>query len=223
MKNKKFSRNKFLKKFGLGLISIPMIIKGSSAMTKKGEDYLTDNREDNTCDYTDSATEGPFFVKNTAETVNLNFTNLPGDSMRVYGTIYGDTNGKVPLANAKIEIWHCDNDGIYHPTGNGDISKYKNTQIALRGYVISDKNGKYSFRSIALGLYSGRRRHIHYKINVDGYKELTTQSYWLSEKGNQRERIDRTDRNTEDCRYIDFKNNKTGVSQGEFNIYMEKL
>lgn len=214
---KNISRKKFLSRLGFGLVSIPLTIKGISAATMSNS---TKNETD--CGYTDAATEGPFFVKNTAKAVNINFTNLPGNPMNVSGAIYGDTEGNVLVPNAKIEIWHCDDEGVYHPTGNGNISKYKNTQIALRGYVISDKNGKYSFRSIVPGLYSGRRRHIHYKISAKGFKTLTTQSYWLSEKGDQRSQIDRTDRNTEDCRYIDFKKQKNGLHEGEFNIFLEK-
>lgn len=179
-----------------------------------------EERPPSECGYTDRATEGPFYVSNTKETVNLNYSNLPGTPMEVHGTVYGDQQGKVTIPEATIEIWHCDNDGVYHPTGNGDISKYRASQVKLRGYVISDKNGAFRFRSIVPGLYSGRRRHIHYKIHADGYPSLTTQSYWLSEKGNRRESVDRTDRNTESCRYVDFSESPDGLMIGQFDIYL---
>ncbi|MDN5204918.1 hypothetical protein QQ008_26245 [Fulvivirgaceae bacterium BMA10] len=216
---KKTTRKLFLCQLGVSLITAPFAALGISAISKK---EMTDGKG-NDCGYTDAATEGPFFVKNTAQTVNLNYTNLTGIPMVVSGRIYGDKEGKLPLPNAKIEIWHCDADGIYHPEGNQDIAHYEESEIALRGFVISDKKGAYSFRSIVPGLYSGRRRHIHYKISAKGYRTLTTQSYWLSEKGDQREHIDRTDRNTEDCRYIDFKSRGTSGVEGIFNIYMKKI
>ncbi|NER12821.1 hypothetical protein GWK08_05175 [Leptobacterium flavescens] len=212
---KNISRKSFLSRLGLGLLSVPLAVKGVSAAVKEPKNDDTD------CGYTDSASEGPFFVRNTIETVNLNFTNLPGTPMRISGTVFGDEEGKRKVADAKIEIWHCDDEGTYHPTGNGDISRYKDSEVALRGFVISDKQGAFSFKSITPGLYYGRRRHIHYKISAKGYRSLTTQSYWLNEKGGQRERLDRTDRGTEDCRYIDFKNNN-GISEGVFNIYLKK-
>lgn len=213
---KKVSRKKFLGKLGLGLISVPLGIKGVSAAIPDV------SSQENACGYTDAATEGPFFVENTVKTVNLNFTNLPGTPMKVSGTLFGDAEGTIPVPNAKIEIWHCDDEGTYHPTGNGDISKYRDNQVALRGYVISDDKGQYAFQSIVPGLYYGRRRHIHYKISAKKFKTLTTQSYWLNEKGDQRSKIDRTDRNTEDCRYVDFKKQKNGSYEGEFNILLER-
>lgn len=178
--------------------------------------------ENNDCGYTDAATEGPFFIKNSPEAVNLNYTNLPGKAMKVSGVVFGDAEGKEVISNAKIEVWHCDSNGVYYPTGRGDISQYKESEIALRGYVITSAKGEYAFHSIVPGLYSGRRRHIHYKISAPGYHTLTTQSYWLDEKGTERERIDRTDRNTEECRYIDFKPIKNGVA-GIFHIYLRPL
>ena len=105
---KNISRKKFLSRLGFGLASIPLAIKGISAATI--------NKDETDCGYTDAATEGPFFVRNTAKAVNINFTNLPGNPMKVSGNIYGDTEGNVTVPNAKIEIWHCDDEGIYHPT-----------------------------------------------------------------------------------------------------------
>ncbi|MGH1386427.1 hypothetical protein [Kordia sp.] len=213
--NKNVSRKAFLQKLGLGVVAVPLATLGISSF-KKEEEII----EQNDCGLTDWATEGPFYVRNTKESVNINFTNLPGNAMKVTGTVYSGTDQSNPIADAKIEIWHADKDGIYHPTGDGDITRYKPSEIELRGFVITDKNGQYAFHSIEPGLYSGRRRHIHYKISAKNHESITTQSYWLSEKGTKRERIDRTDSNTEDCRYIDFKNSKNGIA-GTFDIYLK--
>ncbi len=205
----RLDRKNFLRKAGLSIFSIPFLGLKSP-----------DEQESNECGYTDKATAGPFYVSNTKETVNLNYDNLPGTPMEIHGSIYGDPEGKMPVPEAVIEIWHCDKDGVYHPTGNGDISKYKPLQVKLRGYVISDSQGAYRFRSIVPGLYSGRRRHIHYTIQAEDYRSLTTQSYWLSEKGSRREKVDRTDRNTESCRYVDFIEGSDGLMTGQFDIYL---
>jgi protocatechuate 3,4-dioxygenase beta subunit len=215
MKTEKINRKEFLKKAAMGLVSIPLIIQGCST---EAESQMT-----NHCGLTDSATEGPFFVSNTPESVNINFTNLPGKPMKVKGTVYGGKDGETPLANAKIEVWHCDGEGVYYPEGSGDISRYKNSDIALRGHVFTNQKGEYAFHSIQPGLYTGRRRHIHYKITAKNHQELTTQSYWLSEKGDERERYDRTDRNTEACRYIDFKGDGKNGIEGTFDIYLKQI
>lgn len=203
------NRKAFLKKLGLGLF-------GVSTMGLK----MRNPKDD--CGYTDSATSGPFYVRGTEESVNLNFTKLPGKPMKLFGNIFGDEDGKTKVPNAKIEVWHCDNAGVYHPEGNGNIGKYSQSEIALRGFVISDASGEFSFHSITPGLYGGRRRHIHYRITAKGYQTLTTQSYWLSEKGNDREQVDGVDRNTEECRYIDFEEHD-GISTGRFDIYLKRI
>lgn len=213
-------RKDFIKKAGLVLITAPSLLQSC----KKGNKEITvkdDNLQPH-CGATDSATEGPFFVQNTAETVNLNSLNLSGTPMNLSGKIYDKTTGN-PIVDAKVEIWHADNAGVYHPEGDGDIKKYPANQVTLRGFVISNANGDYSVRSIKPGLYTGRRRHIHCKITVLGYLTLTTQSYWLDEKGTVREREDQTDTNTETCRYVDFKSDGNNGITGTFDIYLEKI
>ena len=210
------NRKEFLRKTGFGLLSVPILMQSCSTKTQSQVTGAED------CGFTDSATEGPFFVNNSRKTVNINFTNLPGKPIKVSGVVYSGEDGKTPLANAKIEIWHADKDGNYHPTGDGDISDYKASEIALRGHVFTNEKGEYSFKSIEPGLYPGRRRHIHYKISAKDHKELTTQSYWLSEKDDQIARNDWTDRNTEICRYVDFKSDGEKGVAGTFDIYLEK-
>lgn len=212
-------RKEFLKKAGIAIAASPAIIQ--SCGSSSDEVTPKDDNTDEHCGLTDSATEGPFFLSNSAEAVNLNSLNLAGTAMKLIGTIY-DNDSSTPIADAKIEIWHADNDGVYHPEGSGDVSDYPASQVTLRGFVISNSNGEYAVNSIKPGLYTGRRRHIHYKVTASGYDQLTTQSYWLDEKGSQREVNDGVDANTEECRYVDFKDNGNGGITGVFNIYMKK-
>lgn len=216
MKNDKIDRKEFLKKASLGLLSLPLIVQGCST---SAESQTTDADH---CGFTDSATEGPFFVSNSRETVNINYTNLPGKPIKVSGVVYGGEDGKTRLSGVKIEVWHSDKDGDYHPTGDGDISDYKPSEIALRGHVFTNEKGEYSFSSIEPGLYPGRRRHIHYAIIAQDHEELTTQSYWLSEKEDQIAKNDWTDRNTELCRYVHFKKIGSEAVEGTFDIYLQK-
>ncbi len=217
MKNEKIDRKEFIRKAGLGLLSFPLVIQCFSGSAE----FQTAVGKD--CGFTDSATEGPFFVSNARETVNINFSDLPGKPIKVSGVVYGGEYGKTPISWVRIEVWHADKDGIYYPTGDGDISDYKASEIALRGHVFTNENGEYSFTSIEPGLYPGRRRHIHYKIIAKDHQELTTQSYWMSEKDGQLARNDWTDRNTELCRYVDFKNVGKEGAHGTFDIFLKTL
>lgn len=222
MKKESINRKNFLKKIGFGFLTIPLAKcfgRPPHERKFKGGDTPVQNQDDH-CGLTDWATEGPFFVENTAESVNINFTNLPGSPIKIQGTVYGGKDGKTPLKDVKVEVWHSDDKGNYHPHGNGDIDDYEAKEIALRGHVFTNEKGEFAFHSIKPGLYYGRRRHIHYQITAPNHESLTTQTYWLAEKGDARDKADRTDKDTEDCRFIDFKNDGNGGEIGIFDVYL---
>ncbi len=133
--------------------------------------------EKQACGLTVEATEGPYHVSGMAELKdgNLNFTKLAGVPIEISGHVYDGLDAAKPLAGAAVEIWHADSDGSYHPNGNGPASNYKPEEIALRGFVLTDAEGRYRFDTIYPGEYSGRTRHIHFKVRADGKPELTTQ------------------------------------------------
>ena len=202
-------RKDFLKNLSFGLLAIPSFVAACGAPK-----YLT-NYED--CKLTDQDDLGPFFVKNTPQVVNLNTKNEIGIKMRVFGKVFKGELEDEPLGNVKIEIWHCDDIGKYHPTGNGDITDYKAEEISLRGYVITEKDGSYSFDSILPGLYGTRARHIHYKLTSKKHPALVTQSYF---KGDNRISHDILAQNSGDCRIIEFKGDSNGKLQGEMNFHL---
>ena len=56
-------------------------------------------------------------------------------------------------------------------------------------------NGEYRFRTIKPGLYTGRTRHIHFKIKSAGRPDLTTQCYFQGEPRNAKDSVLRRIRN----------------------------
>lgn len=85
-----------------------------------------------------------------------------------------NTNGScAPLADADIEIWHCDAGGNYSEyTQPG----YDGTgQTFLRGIQTTDANGQVTFKTIYPGWYSGRVTHIHFQVYVSGKAVKTSQ------------------------------------------------
>lgn len=133
--------------------------------------------EKQACGLTVEAVEGPYHVTGMTELKdgNLNFTNLAGVPIEIAGHVYDGLDTTKPLAGAAVEIWHADSDGSYHPNGNGPASNYKPEEIALRGIVLTDAEGRYRFATIYPGEYSGRTRHIHFKIRGGNKPEFTTQ------------------------------------------------
>ena len=64
-----------------------------------------------------------------------------------------------PLPNAQIDVWHCDATGVYSDTI--DPSWNTKGKKFLRGYQLTDTNGKAQFTTIYPGWYRGRTVHIH--------------------------------------------------------------
>jgi protocatechuate 3,4-dioxygenase beta subunit len=216
------SRKLFLKSL-MVITAAPAVLFSNIFSRKKETDIAAGGSSlINDCGATDRATAGPFYISHAAKAHNINYKNLPGKAMMISGTVFGGSDMKTPLANAQVEIWHADDDGRYHPQDRGDIKDFNAEEINLRGIQVTGKNGKYSFESIIPNLYGSRRRHLHWKIVADGHVTLITQSYWLDEKGTAREKRDGTDRNTEECRYVDFKKNDKGITEGVFDIYLVK-
>lgn len=94
-------------------------------------------------------TQGPYYVTGTSQLTNgiLNYDNLTGTPIKVQGYVYAGATGATPIAGAKVEIWHADDTGNYHPNSNGSASNYSSDEISLRGYVLTDENGYYEYNT----------------------------------------------------------------------------
>jgi len=132
-------------------------------------------------------TQGPYYVTGTSRLAdgNLNYDNLTGTKIKVRGYVYAGATGTTPIAGAKVEIWHADDSGSYHPNSNGAASNYSADEISLRGYVLTDENGYYEYTTIYPGEYTGRTRHIHTNTTATGYKGVITQLIIPSKEGDQ--------------------------------------
>jgi protocatechuate 3,4-dioxygenase beta subunit len=87
------------------------------------------------------------------------------------------------VAGALVDLWHADT------TGN-----YDNTGFRLRGHVFTDGEGHFVFRTILPGLYPGRTRHYHVKIQAPGQSSvLTTQFYFPEERRNRTDGLFRSE------------------------------
>jgi protocatechuate 3,4-dioxygenase beta subunit len=127
-------------------------------------------------------TEGPYFVDE-----NINRSDIRSDTNT--GTIKPGTPLTLTfnvsqvtaqscawLPNAKVDIWHCDAQGAYSDVQDPNAGSTRG-QTFLRGYQMTDANGKASFTTIYPGWYPGRAVHIHFKIRVEN-KEFTSQLFF---------------------------------------------
>ncbi len=76
-----------------------------------------------------------------------------------------------PLPGARVDIWHCDAEGIYSGV-EGDTGTF------LRGTQVTGPDGVAEFRTIFPGWYPGRVTHVHYMVFLEGSKALTSQVFF---------------------------------------------
>ena len=79
---------------------------------------------------------------------------------------------------ALLDFWQAD-----------DAGAYDNAGYRLRGHQFADDQGRYSLETIVPGLYPGRTRHIHVKVQAPNQPMLTTQLYFPGEPSNDRDSI----------------------------------
>ncbi|WP_119299990.1 dioxygenase family protein [Dongia deserti] len=127
-------------------------------------------------DPTPPQTEGPYFTPNSPERTNLVDEGMKGDRISLAGFVLDRRCRPVP--GALLDLWHCDSTGAYDNVG-----------YRLRGHQFSDAHGRFVFETIVPGLYPGRTRHFHIKVQAPGQRILTTQLYFPGEPGNARDWI----------------------------------
>jgi len=110
-------------------------------------------------------TEGPYFTANSPERASLLEDGMPGTKLVVTGYVY-DTNCQ-PVANALLDFWQADANGVYDNSG-----------YTLRGHQFTDANGRYQLTTVVPGIYTGRTEHIHVKVQASNGKLITSQLFF---------------------------------------------
>jgi len=110
-------------------------------------------------------TEGPYFTANSPEAANLLTDGIVGTKLVITGYVY--TADCQPIANALLDFWQADANGVYDNNG-----------YTLRGHQYTDANGMYQLTTVVPGIYTGRTEHIHVKVQAPNAKLITTQLYF---------------------------------------------
>jgi protocatechuate 3,4-dioxygenase beta subunit len=121
-------------------------------------------------------TEGPYFTPNSPERASLLEAGMGGQRLVVAGTVLA-TDCR-PLQRALLDFWQAD-----------DAGQYDNQGYRLRGHQFSDDQGAWRLETVVPGIYTGRTRHIHVKVQAPDGPVLTTQLYFPGEPANERDGI----------------------------------
>jgi protocatechuate 3,4-dioxygenase beta subunit len=117
--------------------------------------------------------EGPFFKPASPLRGDLREPGLAGRPVELSGFVL--TRSCRPVAGALVDLWHADDQGDYDNKG-----------FRLRGHQFADAKGRYAFKTILPGLYPGRTRHFHVKVQAAAESPLlTTQLYFPDEPRNR--------------------------------------
>ncbi len=116
---------------------------------------------------------GPFYRPGSPLRKSLVISGAKGEPIELVGTVQHN-DCVTPVKNAKVELWHCDGEGVYDNSSN---------EYRYRGTTLSDDKGNYSFNTILPVPYDAgggqiRPAHFHLMITAKDYPPLVTQLYF---------------------------------------------
>ena len=176
-------------------------------------------------------TEGPFYpdrmpldVDNDLLIINDAITPAVGEITHLTGRVT-DVRGQ-PVKRAHVEIWQVDSNGVYI---HSDAPQRNRRDRNFQGFgrFETGATGEYRFRTIKPVRYSGgRAAHIHFAINRNGRRALTTQMYVKGNPDNEKDAIfRRSGRASHDLLAVPFKplpGSEIGELTANFDIVIGK-
>ncbi|MBP0588518.1 intradiol ring-cleavage dioxygenase [Paraburkholderia sp. LEh10] len=121
-------------------------------------------------------TAGPFFLPHSPQRASLLEPGINGTKMILTGQVW--STRCTAVSGALLDFWHADDAGEY------DVDGFR-----LRGHQFADSDGRYRLETIVPGLYPGRTRHFHVKVQPPNGPILTTQLYFPAEQRNARDSL----------------------------------
>ena len=165
MNDRELTRRRLLE-LGLALPPVAALFAGADALVRDAEaaPLLTATPMiADADDPTPELTEGPYFTASSPLRRSIVPAGAAGTRFALSGRVL-TTAGK-PVADALIDFWQCDASGVY------DNSGYR-----FRGHQFTDAKGRYALGTVVPGVYPGRTKHIHVKVQAPRRSVLTTSS-----------------------------------------------
>lgn len=160
------NRRDFLKKTVIAVSVFPLLANcRSDAAAQKTGDSILDIVKRNALPNSEGtgAIDAPGNV--SWRTVLSNETDK-GEPIEISGTVF-QSDGKTPAASTLIYLYHTDFEGYYGRSGK------EHRHGRYRGWMLTDKEGKYTFQTIKPAPYPENRfaAHIHMTVTTARMKE----------------------------------------------------
>ena len=139
------------------------------------------------CVLTPKQTEGPYFVDERLNRSDIRpdpVTGLVSEGVPLKLQLQvAQVEGAscTPMSGIYVDVWQCDAFGVYSDVNDRSTGSQAGASKFLRGYQVTDEQGKVEFLTVYPGWYSGRAVHIHFKVRtaLDGTaREQVSQFYF---------------------------------------------
>ena len=171
--------------------------------------------------------QGPFYPLEFPLDKDSDLTTFAGREGVAFGqivTVSGqvlDANGR-PQSSARVEIWQVNGHGRYHHQNDSSPNPI-DPNFQGYGVVLTDGDGRYSFRTVKPVAYPGRAPHIHFAITPPSGRKLITQMYVAGARENDKDFLlsGIRDKAQRASLIVSFEAVRGGGEQaGEFNIVL---
>lgn len=161
------SRRAFLRRASLAALAFPFLINcsQSDALAQKSDGDILSLIKKNARPAGAEAMGAIDAPTNVSWKTILSSNNDDGEPMLISGTVF-QADGKTPAPDVLIYLYHTDKYGIY---GRGGEHKHGR----FRGWLLTDRQGRYEFRSIRPSSYpnSTISAHVHMTVTGKNFRE----------------------------------------------------
>lgn len=166
-------QRKIFLKSSIGLLSAAALLESCKKTDIAFETTATSTTggTSGSCAVAPTETEGPFPYPGGEIKNPLNRSDVTGGQtgvpLTLNFTLVNANNNCAALAGCRIDIWHCNARGYYSGYGNQPGVEGNTSFVGatwLRGYQLTDEDGKLVFATIYPGWYASRATHIHFEV-----------------------------------------------------------
>jgi protocatechuate 3,4-dioxygenase beta subunit len=165
---------KVTRREAMGLLAIT--VAGGALLPRSAFAQSESLMDADVCVIVPEVTEGPYYFDPALLRADIT-EGRPGLPMTLKIQVVDQVCA--PIADARIDVWHCDADGNY--SGYNGFEG----QTFMRGTQMSDADGMVTFQTVYPGWYRGRTTHIHFKVFLNETTVLTGQIFFPDDVSEQ--------------------------------------